>query len=90
VPHLRNAPEKIDEYWETRGNHTKVYKAYRDCNKIHSEMKYTAIHSRLVDVTAANYFYPSDGTDGTGELNRRTQDGFKLFSLNPLLWLSPV
>jgi hypothetical protein len=61
---LQNAPGKIDEYWAGHGMNNKVYTAYRKAGKLASKAKREAAHSRLMEVTAEHYFYPSDDTDG--------------------------
>jgi transposase InsO family protein len=64
--HLENAPEKLEEFWKRRGRQIPITEAYRKYKKVESTINRTSVHSRVLDLTPKDYFYPSDDTDGTG------------------------
>jgi transposase InsO family protein len=64
--HLRNAPDKTADYWQHRSQNSSVTRAFRKANEENSRMKRTSVHSRLIQHTPADFFCPSDDTDGEG------------------------
>lgn len=67
--HLRNAPDKTAEYWAYHSQNISVSRAFRKANQENSKIRRKNVHSRLVLHTPAEFFYPSDDTDGEGIQN---------------------
>jgi transposase InsO family protein len=64
---LRNAQEKVAEYWNDRGEDTPIFDAFRKAVKLKSKKKRTDVHSRMMKYIPENYFYPEDDTDGADD-----------------------
>jgi hypothetical protein len=70
--HLRNAPDKTADYGQHRSQNSSVTRAFRKANEENSRMKRTSVHSRLIQHTPADFFCPSDDTDGEGMEDEET------------------
>jgi hypothetical protein len=61
---LRNAPNKIDDYWTKHGAYNRVKSAKRKALRMESKTYRGMPHSRLMDITPDEYYYPSDYEGG--------------------------